>query len=277
MKRMRQRRFEIINEKLSSLVLLLATVMLSACAMGPTGPSVKVMPGPGVPFEKFQADDAACRQWAQQQIGGASLAQVVNQSAVGGAVIGTLVGAGLGAAIGGATGDAGTGAAIGGATGLVGGAAIGSNAGATSADQLQNRYDIAYQQCMYSKGHQTPAGLAPQAVNQPTGEKTGASQPANQSSAVGEDANSAPLDMTKINFNDGQRANSDAKAGKAGVTKRNIMEAQRLLNEKGYDVGTPDGRMGSKTQQAIRNFQRDKKIKITGTPTQATMDKLREP
>ena len=189
--------------KTTVLALVLA-MMLAACATGPTGPSVAVMPGPGVPFEKFQADDVACRQWADQQIGGASAADTANRQAVGGAVLGTLIGAGLGAAIGGATGNTGAGAAIGGATGLLGGTAMGSGSGAASAREIQRRYDIAYMQCMYSKGHQTPAGYAPQPVPQRTS-GSAAPQPAYQPAAAGADAaDSAPVDISKINFNDGQ-------------------------------------------------------------------------
>ena len=134
--------------------------MLSGCATMPTGPSVAVLPGPGKPFEAFQADDAVCRQWAQQQINGASPSQTANQNMATGAVVGTAVGAAMGAAIGAATGNAGAGAAIGGGAGLLGGTAMGSNAGASSEYQLQRRYDIAYQQCMYAKGNQIP-GSAP--------------------------------------------------------------------------------------------------------------------
>ena len=79
----------------------------------PTGPTVTVYPGPGKPFEVFQADDYACRQWAEEQIGGTSPSQTANQNLATGAVVGTLVGAGLGAAIGAATGNVGAGAAIG--------------------------------------------------------------------------------------------------------------------------------------------------------------------
>ena len=95
-----------MNRRSSSL-LLLVLLMLGACAIGPTGPSITVMPGPGVPFETFKADDTACRQWADQQIAGASPGETANRSTLGGALLGTLIGAGLGAAIGGAAGDAG--------------------------------------------------------------------------------------------------------------------------------------------------------------------------
>ena len=137
-------------------LLLFTLVLLSGCATMPTGPTVAVFPGPGKPFEVFQADDYVCRQWAQQQIGGASPSQTANQNLATGAVVGTAVGAGLGAAIGAASGNAGAGAAIGAGTGLVGGAAVASGPASGSEYQLQRRYDIAYQQCMYAKGNQIP-------------------------------------------------------------------------------------------------------------------------
>ena len=144
-----------MNRK-QGVLLLFALVVLSACATMPTGPTVPVLPGPGKPFEVFQADDAVCRQWAQQQIGGASPGQTANQNLATRATVGTLVGAAMGAAIGAATGNAAAGAAIGGGAGLLGGTAMGSNAGAASEYQLQRRYDMAYQQCMYAKGNQIP-------------------------------------------------------------------------------------------------------------------------
>ena len=122
----------------------------------PTGPTVMVMPPPGKPFEVFAAEDSACRQWAQQQIGGASPSETANQNLASGAAVGTLVGAGVGAAIGAATGNTGAGAAIGAGAGLLGGTAIASNQAYASEWQLQRQYDIAYQQCMYANGNQIP-------------------------------------------------------------------------------------------------------------------------
>jgi hypothetical protein len=57
-----------------------------------------------------------------------------------------------GSAIGAAAGNADAGAAIGGAAGLPGGVAIGANNAAASEGDLQTRYDIAYTQCMSSRG-----------------------------------------------------------------------------------------------------------------------------
>ncbi len=141
-------------------LLFLALALLGGCATMPTGPTVSVLPGPGKPFEVFQADDYACRQWAQAQIGGSSPSETANQNLATGAVVGTLAGAGLGALIGSTSGHAGAGAAIGAAAGALTGTAMASGPAASSQYSLQRRYDIAYQQCMYAKGNQVP-GVRP--------------------------------------------------------------------------------------------------------------------
>jgi len=135
--------------------LFLALLAPTGCATVPKGPSVMVLPGPGKPFEQFQADDAICRQWAAQQIG-LSPQETVKQNTVTGAVVGTAAGAGLGAAIGSASGNAGVGAAIGAGSGLFAGTATGANVGHLYGWEAQRRYDIAYMQCMYANGNQIP-------------------------------------------------------------------------------------------------------------------------
>ncbi len=134
---------------------MLLLLVLGGCATMPTGPSVMVLPPPGKPFEQFQADDAACRQWAAQQIG-VNPQEVANQSTATGAVAGTAIGAALGAAIGAAAGNPGAGAAIGAGTGLLAGTATGANAGQAYGWRAQRQYDMAYVQCMYAKGNEVP-------------------------------------------------------------------------------------------------------------------------
>jgi hypothetical protein len=146
-------------------------------------------------------------------------------------------------------------------------------------EDLQNKYDIAYQQCMCAKGNQVP-GSGPSPGTPPPGEgDSGFGPPSETPSASGETANSDAIDPSKINFNDSEKeaVSLETKAPTAGGNHGDIMEAQRLLDQKGYDVGTPDGKMGPKTERAIRSFQHDKQLKETGTLTQATMDKLRQP
>jgi hypothetical protein len=133
--------------------LLAPALLLSACASEPVGPTVAVMPAPGKPFDVFQGDQALCKQFAADQTRGG--AQDANNRQVGTAVVGTLLGAGLGAAIGG-----GRGAAIGAGAGALGGTAVG--AGPSQAQYgLQQRYDLGYAQCMYSRGNQVPSYQPP--------------------------------------------------------------------------------------------------------------------
>jgi len=141
-----------------ALLSLAVAASLTACATVPISPSVMVLPGTGKPFEMFQVDDAACRQWASQSVGG-NAAQAASDSTVSGAVIGTAVGAAAGAVFGAAAGNPATGAAVGAGAGLLMGTAAGAGAGYGYAGEAQRRYDIAYQQCMYAKGNQIPGAV----------------------------------------------------------------------------------------------------------------------
>ncbi len=138
-------------------IAVLSSVALCGCAVAPpTGPSVAVMPGPGKTLSQFQQDDYACRQFASGRTGGVQPAQAANQAAVGSAAVGTVLGAAAGALLGAGSGNAGAGAAIGAGAGLLGGAAVGQGNAAQSADDIQDRYDTAYVQCMATQGNPPP-------------------------------------------------------------------------------------------------------------------------
>ncbi|MGE5638793.1 MAG: hypothetical protein ACM30H_01750 [Clostridia bacterium] len=128
-------------------------VVLAGCASAPpTGPSVMVLPGTGKTFDQFKFDDYECRQYASQQIGGATAEQASNDAGARSAALGAAVGGLAGAALGGNSHAAVAGAAL----GTAGGAIAGTGTGAASGRTVQQRYDVGYQQCMYSKGHQIP-------------------------------------------------------------------------------------------------------------------------
>jgi len=135
---------------------LVVVTAFSGCVTVPTGPSVMALPGTSKSFEQFSVDDATCRQFAYQQAGGVTAQQAGQNAAVSSAIVGTALGAAAGAAIGSATGDFGAGAAIGAGTGLIVGSAAGSGYAAQSYYEAQWRYDNAYIQCMYAKGHRVP-------------------------------------------------------------------------------------------------------------------------
>lgn len=113
------------------------------------GPTVPVMPGQNKSLQAFQADESVCEGFASQRVAGG--AEAANNTAIGEGILGTALGAGLGAAVGG-----GRGAAIGAASGAVVGTGVGANTSAGAQYSLQHRYDIAYAQCMQTKGNKVP-------------------------------------------------------------------------------------------------------------------------
>lgn len=132
--------------------LAMATIVMVGCATTPVGPSLTVMPAPGKPFDVFKNDDKECREYAQNSLNTTAdeiAAKNTAKTAVVGAVLGAVAGA---VADGGSSRNVGTGAAV----GLLGGAAMGAAGGGDASKEVQRRYDIAYQQCMYSKGNQVP-------------------------------------------------------------------------------------------------------------------------
>jgi hypothetical protein len=128
-----------------------ALLALAGCVTAPTGPSQMALPGTGKNFDQFRADDADCRQYAGTSSGGQTAEQAQTDSAIKSGIIGTGIGAAAGAAMGGHEG-----AGVGAGVGLLGGSMAGAGAASQSAYTVQQRYDIAYTQCMYAKGNKVP-------------------------------------------------------------------------------------------------------------------------
>jgi hypothetical protein len=149
-----------VSRSIAATAGITALLGLGACAVTPpSGPTVMALPAAGKSLSAFQQDDYYCRGFASQQAG----YPAPGSSGVGAAAGGTLLGAAAGAAIGALAGNAGAGAAIGAGTGLVGGSAVGANNAQASQYGLQQRYNIAYTQCMYSRGNSVqspPPGYA---------------------------------------------------------------------------------------------------------------------
>jgi len=141
---------------------LAAVLALAGCVSVPQGPTVAVMPGAGKSLDQFHDDGGICQQFAQSAIAGPSQAAYDNAAAnaAGGAAVGAVVGAMLGAV----SGQAGAGAAWGAGTGLMFGGAAAGNAGAASSYTLQRQFDVAYMQCMYTRGNQVPARVVHRTV-----------------------------------------------------------------------------------------------------------------
>lgn len=62
-------------------------------------------------------------------------------------------------------------------------------------------------------------------------------------------------------------------AGMAGKSEQ-VKAVQQALKDKGHDPGTIDGKMGPKTQAALRDFQSKEGLKASGRLDADTMSKL---
>ena len=82
---------------LKGLIAILCMTLLAGCVTVPRGPSVRVFPAPGKPYDLFLSEDSYCRGAAERQIG-LLPQEVADQNTASGAIIGTAAGAGIGAA-----------------------------------------------------------------------------------------------------------------------------------------------------------------------------------
>ncbi|MBB5372017.1 glycine zipper domain-containing protein [Acidocella aromatica] len=132
-----------------------ALVLLTGCQpTPPTGPTITVMPGPHKTLTQFQNDDYVCRNFAQNQSYQAPRTGL--NSPVGTTAATTVGGAAAGALLGAAAGNAGMGAAIGAGAGLLGGGAYSMHENNQQGMSAQQSYNIAYAQCMKTRGNSVP-------------------------------------------------------------------------------------------------------------------------
>ncbi len=59
------------------------------------------------------------------------------------------------------------------------------------------------------------------------------------------------------------------------LTKQQTEEVQRRLNAMGFDNGDPDGRIGTKTREAVRRYQEKYNLIPDGYPTPALLERMR--
>jgi uncharacterized protein YcfJ len=203
--------------------------LLSACAAPPMGPTVLVMPAPGKSTEVFNKEQAECKSFASNETAG--MAKQANNQAVGAAVLTTALGAATGAAVGG-----GNGAGYGAAAGAAAGAGIGADSSANAQLTIQQQYDNAYSQCMYTKGNQVP-GFAPAAPPPPP-----------------------PVAVVPTVHYD----------------RNLVAQIQGELGRLGYLHSTPDGAYGPRTHTAILQFEAARGLPQDGIPTVGLLQALQQ-
>jgi len=136
-----------------------AALTLAGCAVTPTAPTVMVLPGAQTSQAQFQADSMECQQQAQALLAGN--VQAANDQAAANVVVGTVVGAAIGALMGQGSYHPSDAVAWGAGTGLLIGSTAAGGSSQASSYSLQQRFNIAYAQCMYLRGNQVPGQVRP--------------------------------------------------------------------------------------------------------------------
>ena len=60
------------------------------------------------------------------------------------------------------------------------------------------------------------------------------------------------------------------------MSRAEVLEMQRILLSLGFEVGEPDGVVGSRTREALRGFQKSAGLPPDGYPTPEILGKLRQ-
>ncbi len=69
-------------------------------------------------------------------------------------------------------------------------------------------------------------------------------------------------------------ATMDQQQEAASLSEDQVRELQNLLKEEGYEVGNADGIIGPDTTAAIRQYQTDRDLEVTGTANDKTLRSL---
>ncbi|ENM6365261.1 peptidoglycan-binding protein [Vibrio alginolyticus] len=66
----------------------------------------------------------------------------------------------------------------------------------------------------------------------------------------------------------------DTRTNSVNSNKYDVLDVQNALKMRGYDVGTVDGLMGSRTRDAIKQFQRDQLLEVDGKISPKLLNRL---
>jgi hypothetical protein len=71
-----------------------------------------------------------------------------------------------------------------------------------------------------------------------------------------------------------ERSRFSSESGAMNLSQEEIRDLQISLNEKGFNVGEPDGRLGPRTNRALKEFQQRQGLQATGHIDQRTVQAL---
>lgn len=136
-----------------------------------------------------------------------------------------------------------------------------SQGGAGFDEIAENIVTLAFESLQAGGGTQQSTAVAPEKIET----KVSTQEPKQQNAAIApeKDESRVPTqDLTTMNQSD---------------LKQLTIRVQQKLAALNYDPGPADGIAGKKTKNAIKKFQQDNRLPVTGEPDQKTTDKLFNP
>jgi peptidoglycan hydrolase-like protein with peptidoglycan-binding domain len=109
-----------------------------------------------------------------------------------------------------------------------------------------------------------PLIAAPPSIAQQSGQQNPAQDQAQQPQS----SPSAPQPTHEHSNMSGDRK------GAANLGEDEIRQIQQALNEKGFDTGRPDGKLGPRTKRALNEFQKRQGLQPSGMPDEQTLAAL---
>ena len=109
----------------------------------------------------------------------------------------------------------------------------------------------------------------------PSGGNSGASTPAPASAPAGAPAASAPAPATAEAGMAGKPP--EPSAAQVPATTMTTAEMQKRLTELGYQPGPADGKSGPRTVNALKKFQQEHNLPVTGQLDAETVARLQQP
>lgn len=85
---------------------------------------------------------------------------------------------------------------------------------------------------------------------------------------------SSSRDYVPTSRRQGAMATEPRASSRVALAPAKVRDVQQTLADRGYDPGRVDGRWGNRTQQALRNFQRDQSLQANGRPDAQTLAAL---
>jgi hypothetical protein len=110
--------------------------------------------------------------------------------------------------------------------------------------------------------------------NAPPAERAAGRSPAGSHSTIETSAGNQPSTASSSTSSAVSSPAKPINSASAKLNTKEVRDLQQSLDNRGYDPGSIDGIIGQQTANAIRKFQQDNSLRVTGTATNETLTRL---